>query len=539
MKHYFKLFLAVGLIGTASFLGCSSSSTPAPVEDVEAVAADVSSLATTPSADISGLDVSLGSGGTTSLIAPSPLTLQASTVVVPRGKSKFLGGGLRETGKSSRAGCDGNMHKKEVFRSGKFAALDRCFPEAMESGGLVTIPTDSYAYYSITPPAESEGNRGGDDGGKLCDEIPDAQADKKADCKSGGSGPSGGTILLRLGRFSDGLRVAMCEGATADAAVLVNEGLYGASGSQYTVDVTRIGNWGGATEEKNFSATIDLGTTGSVTDGVVALGDGSATVTANMNGGFGNGTMTFTATNAVNTVTGGFTGGFTDHFNDCAQTFTGKVFSKFDADSGCSKFSFTGSGMCPQSIANMIPTNLAPADLENFLASFGAELGLMVPLTVDTYQNIKLCPNPNFDPDIVDGTQKPMTVLASGTTCPVFTDAGQEPFAIVTTEQTTDFGTERVQAFTIAASSEYDADCTAVDVDSIVPTAGTIAFGAEKWDCQAEGSFTPVATESLTETQIVALEPAFNKCSLLEEELWNGDGMGGYACDDQDMEGVV
>lgn len=275
--------------------------------------------------------------------------------------------------------------------------------------------------------------------------------------------------------------------------------------------------------------TVNLGTTGMVTDGVATIGsDGSVSATGTMSGGFGGGVMTLQleGSDSSNKITGAFAGEFTDPFSSTKTKFTGRAFSQFGGSSatGCAKYRFTGS-MPPMRVDQMLPPFLGADQLANFLKSFGMQLGIS--LTEANYKTTFLCPNDNYSS--ADATSKPMIKANSDNTCPDVTDEGVECFSIKNVTQTTTYGTKIEQVFTIIANSgsPYFDTVNAFDVAALDPSIGSLAF-VRAWDCA--GSFTPIDFSALTLTQLAGIEKFMTKCFLLEEKAFAEDGAGGYNC---------
>lgn len=511
-KKLLSLFASIAMV--AIWAGCGgSSSTPAATT---ASTASVESLSSIPTMDLSSYDSSEGaSADITALLNQS------------KSITKGLGEGLRDVGKSSRAGCEANMHKKEVFRMSQQAQLDRCYAEAMETAGLITIPAGSYSIYSVTPPEMSAEEKAA-----MCANIPAERDDERAECEEGGEK----TMLMRIGKFDNELRIDICSNKRG-AFALNNEATYTASGTQYVADVVRKGVRGGNEEGGNFHVVVDLGTTGTVTDGIVTLGtDGLVNAAGEMVGGFGRGTITFEriGSDSSNKIYGTFIGGFTDPFSQTVTSFTGKAYSRFGgtANNGCAKFSFTGS---PPAIpvVDAIPFKIPAGQEEAFVATLGAELGIPNLAITD-----KLCPNPNFDPEAENETDRPMTLLV-GTSCDEVTDTGVECFGIVNGSETGSFGEVIItQTFTIianTASSYYD-EVNAFNLATLADppaNAAAIAF-IRNWDCA--GTATTVDFSGVDRSTI---ETAMDKCKAIEEKSRGNDGMGGYNCGKQEqMNGV-
>ncbi len=540
MKSFFSISKVLVPVLVAGFFlhfggmwGCGGSSSSSSSDSgggsgtgTSSGEASTASLATVPSVDISNLDVSQSSSSSSSLTAG--LVVNESKETSADDKKKGLAQ-EKAVGDSSRAGCETNAHKNEMVRNSQQVQLDRCYAEAMETAGLITIPTGSFALYSITPPSEAKDNQG-----KACDGIPADHTDEVAACKSGGEGPGAEGMLVRIGRFDKDLRVDLCQGKEGSAA-LTSESTYGANGSIYTISAIHKDTWGGHAESNKFDATVDLGTTGKVTDGIVSLGDGTATANASMDGGFGNGTLHFEALGAdsSNIVSGVFAASFTDPRAKVKNTFTGKTYSHFSATSGCSKFSFTGSPP-PMPASQMIPFDIPDTQLSSFLQSFGQQLGIT--LTKDNYKTIFFCPNPDFNPDSPSTTIPPMLAATAGQSCPSQTHTGVECYTITNGSTNGNFGEKKIsQSYTILenAKSSYFTEVDKFDLGTLSNTASTIAF-SRNWDCT--GTFSPIAFGSLTEAQATKAEAGMKKCFALEEKARGNEGMGGHDCDQKEQQ---
>jgi hypothetical protein len=442
--------------------------------------------------------------------------------------SKGIGQNLDAAGNSSRAGCEANMHKQEAIRMSQSVALDRCYPEAMELAGFIVIPTGSRNCYSITPPEETAEERV-----QKCNDIPAEYEDQRAACETGSEG-TGGAMKMRIGKVDDQLQIDLFEGGA-----LVNEATYGASGDTYTASVVRIGDWGGKAESSSFDMTVDLGAAGSVANGIPTLGtDGYASAEGHFDGGFGDGVISFrrNGDDSSNVVSGAFEGSFTDPSSDKATSFTGKAYSKSGGSTatGCAKFSFTGS-MPPMEVADMVPFDISQANLENFLQSFGSELG--IDINSGNYSTMLLCPNPDFDLENPDPLIKPMVQMV-GDTCESVTHTGVECFGITNGTLAGDFGTEVTQSFTIIANtgSPFYDEVNAFDLATLDPAFDTIAF-SRNWD--GSGTCSEIDFSAFSQAQMQTAMTALEGCFALEEKARGNEGMGGYNCGEQEQENGV
>lgn len=526
-----KILSRVLIIFAASFifwLGCgSSTSTSSGTSDGTTGGdsgtgtASVETLAAIPTLDLSSYDSSDSASASIAVLNPSAMI-------------KEFGEGLRDVGNPSRAGCEANMHKEEVIRMSQQVQLSRCYPEAMETAGFFTIPTNAYGYYNIVPPEMEEAERG-----NMCDGVRAADTEKIEACEAGGaeSGSKAGmNMKMRIGRFDNELRIDICEGEAGGTASLVDESTYTAEGAVYGANITHIGNWGGNRESNNFVLNVNLGAAGYVENGLAIIGsDGSITADGYMDGGFGSGHIRFEKIGSdSNRVSGAFRGSFTDPYSDRVSSFTGRVYSRFNADEGCAKFSGTGS-MPPMPVQQMIPYDISETELNDFLRSFGIELGINLDST--NYQTVLLCDNPDFNPEAFDSTVKPLVVM-SGETCPEVTHSGTECFSIERRTRTTDFGTEFVKSYLVIdpTTAAYYEEVSAYDVSGLAAAITTPAY-SRNWDCT--GDFTSLDFSTFTAEQMAAAETAMQPCMVLEEEAFSREGMGGYNCNMQEQENAV
>jgi len=527
----------VGLL-SLSFLflggtsGCGSATSSSDSSSGGTTTASTATLSSVPSVDISNLDVSQSSSSSSKLEVAA-LKANGMLELPEADSSTDATKGLAQNkaaGDSSRAGCEADSQKKEMIRHSQQAQLERCYPEAMESAGLITIPTGSSAFYSITPPDDSKEQRK-----KGCDGIPADHKDEKAACQNG-EGPGTNGILLKIGRSADGkeLDVDMCEGKEGSAK-LANEGTYSTSGSKYTTIATHCGSWGGNNECGALNMTVDLGTTGKVSDGLVTLGDGTGTADANMSGGFGSGTMHFQAlgSDSSNILSGIFKASFIDTRANVTNSFTGKTYAHFNANSGCAKFSFTGSPP-PMPVKSMVPFDIPDSNLDNFLKSFGQQLGIV--LTKTNYATVFLCPNSLNDPDNPSTSVAPMVQAVAGSPCASQTHTGVECFSITNGSSDGNFGEKKIkQTYLLIdnSKSSYYTEVNAFDLSKLTASSDKIAF-TRNWDCT--GTFTPVNFTNLTQDQGTKIIAGIQKCQALEEKARDNEGMGGHNCDQKEQQ---
>ncbi|PIR20563.1 MAG: hypothetical protein COV45_05815 [Deltaproteobacteria bacterium CG11_big_fil_rev_8_21_14_0_20_47_16] len=443
-------------------------------------------------------------------------------------------------GGSSRAGCEQNMQKKEIVRNAAQAQLDRCYIQAFESAGLISIPTDgSRAVYFFKPPAENDEDRS-----KKCAGIPVERERERTACLQGNEGPTGGAVAARVGFIDNALQIDVCSGTSESNLKLENESTY-TGGDSPTFSAIRIGTWQGAAEKN--SITGSLTGVSSIKNGAVTLSDtGAATITALMDGGFGSGRMTFAANKLNYTLIGGFSGSFTDPFSDSTTSFTGKVAAKVGKElasdatnKGTSQFSFTGRPPA-MPLKNMIPFDMAGAQLENFLKTFGAEMNMV--LTLSNYESVYVCPNPDFDFSRPDLSKKPMLQVSKGESCGSQTHTGIESFEVTNIVESGNYGNKVEQTFKTIPDSQspFYALISRVDLSKVSASAGAIAF-VRNWDCSG---ITAARTIDLSNPESVsagvlaklpALTTAMEECSQEEEKLRDNEGMGGHDCGGQEM----
>lgn len=529
-------------IGAYMAAGCGSSGSSGSTSSDSGgggTAANTGSLKTVPTTDVSDYDPTTKTSASSSESAGlgkslSKAEVKAVTEGTPDNKYD-----TRVQGRSSRMGCEQNMQKKQIIRDSRMAQLDRCFIQGFEAAGLITIPTDgSRTAYLFIPPAESAEDRS-----NKCAGIPAERTEELAACKTGGEGPSGGVISARVGVIDKELQIDVCEGKTASDLALVGESTYTATP---TFSVIRQGKWQGKTEKNTISGTL---TGATISNGDVTLSDtGSATITAAMDGGHGSGNIRFAATKLNYDLQGGFKGAFTDPFSGSETSFTGKVAAKVGKEKssdttirGTGKFSFTGAPPA-MPLRNIIPFEMGGAQLENFLKTFGAEMG--VQLTLANYVDKYICPNPSFNPESPSLTVKPMLFVEKGAECTSVTHTGTESFEVSTLREASKYASQLgtlasrfakvSQTFVIIADSDspFYTEIKDKDLSKVSADAGAIAF-ARNWDCKGATAETTLDMTKPTAEQLTKMEALGKElfpCFALEEGNRDENGMGDHNC---------
>ncbi|MBI2982201.1 MAG: hypothetical protein HYY44_07935 [Deltaproteobacteria bacterium] len=524
----------ITLIGGAGGCGSTASSTRGATEGAgddtttEAGEASVASLSTIPSVDISNLDFSQASASASLSKLPA-VVLKDAAVAAEAEKKKGLAGGFTAIGSSSRAGCEANSQKKEIIRHSQQAQLDRCYAEAMEKADFITIGSEAFSYYKIAPETGSAAEKE-----ERCEGIPAEETEAIAACKKGDEGPANCEMKVRLGRFGTDLKIDLCE-----CGSLVSEAIFGAVDSKYAIDATRIGKHNGKVNKMNFVGTVDLGTTGTVSEGLTTLGDGNATFTGKMDGPFGNGQIVFVADGptSTNSITGVFNGSFKDNRTGFSTSFTGKTYAKFDKTNGCAKFSFSGPPP-PMKCTDMLPFDLAAAQQGDFLNTMGSQLG--VTLNKTTCATTNFCPNPDCDPNSnpdAAACRTPM-VVAGADGCKRIVHEGVECFSTTNARVTTNNVVDLKQSFTIVdnASVTYYREVHDFDLTKLASDAPTVAF-ATNWDCS--GTFTDIDFANFTSAQMETAEEELMTCFELETKGRGNTGMGGHDCNEKQMGNAV
>lgn len=529
--------IALGVaMGAYMAMGCGSSgsATAGSGSTGSGSTASAGSLSTVPSIDLSNYDST--TSASSDISAPEKDVSAAKSVGLKVAETK-----PHQVGLGSRAGCEYNMHKLEVFRHSQEAQLDRCYPEAMEKGGLITIPTGSYAYYSVSKPAETAEERS-----HKCEGIPADMAAERAKCAEGKEGAGAGEMRLRIGRFDNELRVNLCQ-----AGVETSSGVYtvtsGASGATAGIQAVNTRSFNGHDDKIRFTATgkgLKAITDGIPTEWDSTEGDMSASVA--VSGGFGSGTNSYdyNPNTRVATLNGYFSGSFTDARNSAPTAFSAKVHSVADAAGvGCTKYSFTG-GPPPMKVSDMVPFNVSSSNLSTFLQSISVAMG--VSITTGNYQTLKLCMNPAFNPDgdSRDLTVKPMIAANGDGSCPTVTHTGTECFSITNTTTTDPFGkhnkVEQIFKMVDSATVSYYAAVNAFDLGTISTDVGSFTH-LNDWDCAAGTSgFSAITFDAPpTAAQLAKLQSAMQECSSLEARARGNSGMGGYNCAGQDQSKII
>lgn len=511
------LVAAIGVaMGALILAGCGGGSGSSGTSTTAGTAASTSSLATVPTTDLSTYDPSQSTSSSSSLSgAPSKSVgvsvTKATSAIDPRAE-----------GRPDRSFCEQNVQKLELFRHAQQMSMPRCFLEAFETAGIIDrFPVGSLAITKFVPPAEKAADRS-----NICKNIPAERAAERTACESGNEGPGGGPIIARYGIIDGALQIDVCENGAH-----TNQSTYTVSDGSATMDIVDIRTWQGQDNKASFSGTVSG--ISSVDNGVVTLSDsGDASVVAAVSGGPGSGNISFDANKTFYTIKGGFSGGFTDPFTSVVTTFVGQAYAKVGADSGCSKFSYTGNPPAMR-VKDMIPFEISsPDQLASFLTNFGTQMG--IDLTPANYTSINVCPNPDFVPGTSGSDVKPM-IVASGSQCASVTNTGVECFSIVNGRETNDFGgTKVVQTGKRVANSTvpYFDVVNAFDVSTISATAGTIAFTRD-FDCT--GATTTVDMTQVGQDVGQKIETSMKSCNDINEKARDNEGMGGYNCSGGEM----
>ena len=315
------LLISLSLGGAAGCGGASGSGGSGGGGSTADDVAAASSVSNLPSLDVSDYDLTTASG-------TSALKIKDSHV---------------PTGEFSMAGCESNRHKDEMIRMTKELESTQCMVKQAGELGVITVPTNSYAYYNFTPPdpedfggpppALKKIEEGEDFGereferremkarmGLFCEDDSGAPADLAAD----GSCP--GTLRFKMD---------MCEDGS-----LSMEMRYAISDSNYTGTVVHQfrhgGDLEGQTEQGRITVDVDTTPTGT-------FDFSSALITGTFNGIFGEGAMSFAADADLltNTVQGAFTSSFTDPSGNSVSN-TGTIASRWEGTTGCAEFEGTG-----------------------------------------------------------------------------------------------------------------------------------------------------------------------------------------------------
>lgn len=524
--------------------------------------ASLASLSAVPTADLSAYDYTTSDvAASISSGLDSSVAAKAERVVKSVVKAAGFADSMVEEGSPSRAGCETNIHKNEIFRMSAGAQLDRCYPEAankviVNGAPIMAIPDGSYAYYNLAFAKQDSMQPSDENREKMCDDI--RRDEERAACESEMQGEGGGimSMLMRIGKVDNALRISMCEGAEG-AEALVNEATYSLVDT-YTTRGTmkRVGNRMGHNEK--MSLVYEVKAPEGTTDGSADLGsDGNMYAEAYMSGGFGKGYLYFRAdaVDQSNTIKGGFNAVFRDpelgENQNVDASFTGKTHAKMlkTPDVGCAKFGFSGT-MPAMRFVDMMPFDITNENKAGFLATMSSDLGIAI--DESNYTELLMCPNPNFDYKNPSSTVPPM-VLDDGDGLCSETHSDTECFAYANIEETGDSGYTKVrQVFTRLNSNNADVAALFLEIDAvnldaeidmtaIGATADAIAFDAGSWDCTAPAGFSTPAFESVMMDPAagMAMMEATQECMKLQEKVRDNEGMGGWNCAEQVQGGVI
>lgn len=517
----------------------------------------VATLSGVPTIDLSNYDYS---------------TSGASAMVAA--KEKGLGDNVGAEGRFSRAGCEASSHKQHIIMESKMVQLSRCYPEAMDAAGLITIPSGSYGYYRILVP-ESLMVDDPNDQPETSPELPDQcvalcpsepPPQECLDCVEQHcqaipddpvcdelqqylaqvvrqQNPVAEIILMRLGRFENGtaLHVDMCKESQVDGSVRrTEESTYTASGESIVATIIHKDQY----EGESFNMAFDITFTGASVDadGIATLGaGGSAVADGRFIDPYGEGHIHFEALadTRSNVLYGTFSGNFEDAFLGGTQQFTDKMYAQFGgADrTGTGKWFYSGTFPAfPVSL--MVPEGISDAELADFLSFMSQELG--VPLSQNEgdqyyYGDVFTCPPANCTPESPPEDCAPVVDDGDGI-CVENGRTGVESFRIA--------GTPPNQTFTIipdALSAFFDA-VDAYDIAALSADVGTIDY-ARSWDCTPANEWTVIDPSEYFGAQVAAerevnatvLQNRIQGCMQLEEQARAGGGMGEYRCHQEEM----
>jgi hypothetical protein len=444
-------------------------------------------LSAVPSADLSQLDFSLSSSNASS---NSSFTSALALETVPAQLAfESWDSSATAVGGISRVGCDINMLKQEMTRLSQFVQLNRCYPEALEVGGLIAIPLGRYRYYRVP--------------------IPDSLFGKAKE------------MALRIGKVSGALQIDVCEGG-----ILIGEATFTTEGSVYRAISTYRDTFGGQEEKMRFDMTADIGSDGFIDKGVINLGaTGSVSVVANLMGGNGSGILNFEARGVddSNKVYGAFTTDILDPSTETQSSFSNSIYSHF-SDKGCARSQFSGS-VPPMRVVDLIPFGMDSNDLPVFLQAFSNEIGFEI--TLGNYKESLLCSNPSYDSD--EPASSPFVHVSSGEECDLAENDMIECFDSHRQVQQGDITTIVNQSFSIIENrdSEFFEDVASFDLGGL-EGAPTEPVFVRNWDCT--GAFELVDFDAVVPSRKPDFEAAILGCKALEEKMFSNLGMGGYDC---------
>ncbi len=406
-----------------------------------------------------------------------------SAVTLARGVEDVM---RTASGEFSRAACEANFLNNQIISESRQVEILLCYLRAMTTNvSGFTIPSDEYAYYSLTVPS-----------------IESGVADPTSSAFS---------FLMRVGLWESTsgvseLKFDMCETGALSQEVRIqfsdadDSGVCGLSGSvtqSYNSELMgmTIGNSYAIDEDSSKNACEELKAK-STMDSYLS----SVSLQAQMDGDMGTGIMTFGAdpSTSTNTISGAMA--VTQGGND----FSSAIWAKFDTSKGSAKYSASGTmpAMSCSSFLNWIP--------EDSQAAFATALGL---------SSVDEC---TTTPYLCSLDEDPYYQLASdqdNATC-TFTDSGVDSYAIakVSGEITKD-------SFTKSSSdNDYTATATAATLPSTTDV--SIAF-SDNWDCT--GSFTDLNIIELFISGILAptiLDSCMSLDEAMQEEVERGNNEG-------------
>lgn len=420
---------------------------------------------------------------------------------------------------ASIAGCVTNIQKENIIRQSILAQFERCVPEGMEYGGLITIPTDDYSYVrikmpttSLTIPTDT----------RASDQIVANQS------KSGGSGLSFSLpeyVYYKVGRIGGELQVDSCFKMSDDEiASQVGSSTYSATDNVYNVIVTRHEAQGSI----NFSGRLDISFSGftaadSNDDGLVEVNSGnnySVTVAGKTIDNYARGMANFTADAAAakNVISGAIN--ITKSTGGGTQDVTEKIYSELGDIQG----SIIGS-------AQFSSSGTRPADQ----MTVGDTTGYFCP---PSDCHCKSLTDTNAECVLEDCRPVPATTQVGGNYVCSYDRSGVESFSIS--------GEPPDLTFTLISDleSSFFTSVDAFDLATLtVPSETEIAF-LRTWDCEAVGSWTEIDPATIMEqlastVSTIRLQEMVNKvasCMELKQKAGNRKGMDQNNCVRENMQ---
>lgn len=499
MRHpslFSPFALVVGFLGflalsTFTFIGCSGGSGPSATTDSTDTTDDVTndtlkSLSNLPDIDVDNLDVTSQTGSALKIAGLTTSALRSA--LVSNDSTDF-----------SRAGCEYRQMIDEVKFTTADVQSNICIIKALEAADIgVSVPDSGCNYYLMTIPAVFDEGHG------------DIDEDTVKSTESTFS------VKVRICFNEDLLTLSLCDNESGTDAQTMWFDMKAVDGKFNGNLVDIFPSSQGSSVSEGFKVAIDLPKQESLAD--YQEGD-EGMISAQFNGVWGNGSMGLISSKEAEVATNVVTGSFqsvcdASAIGDCGD-FTGSIYTKANADGGCSQFS--SSGTFPAwDTCSVVGTEACQELITAGIADSTSDFICFKPCEITEGQE-------PFFTDCVEADDNGNCVFEdTGTECFTFSKDSDGTLHYYT------YDTD--QASADATIQTYHTLVSAQDLSTHeVPT---VAFASDQvWDCAAADSFTEI---DLSDSSNLSALDAMGTCFAHKDG--QNDARDKDSCHDQEGE---